>query len=309
MDRTTALFRLGSAVARRVPRTVLAPAHRAGGRLAPRIADEARFLVARHQQRVAGGALSGRRLDRQVEATFAAYARYWTDSARLADLSAAEVDAGFTVEGFEHIEDGFTAGVGPILVLPHLGGWEWAGRWLIERPRYQVSVVVEPLEPPELFDWMVQFRRGFGMQVIPLGPDAGAATMAAIKANHVTCLLCDRDLTGGGGVSVEFFGERTTVPAGPATLGLRTGAHIVPVGVYHDGPRTHAIVRPPVAAARAGSFRADVARVSQGIVDELAWLIRQAPEQWHLLQPNWPSDHEALAHFRAAKAAGGRHRG
>lgn len=299
MDRTTALFRAGSAVVRHVPRVLLTPGHHLGGLIAPRAADEARFLVARHQQRVVGPSLTGRRLARQVEATFAGYARYWTDSARLADLSEAEVDAGFTVEGFEHVENAFAAGVGPILVLPHLGGWEWAGRWLLCRPRYQVSVVVEPLQPRELFDWMVGFREGFGMRVIALGPDAGSATIAAIKSNHVTCLLSDRDLSGGGGIAVEFFDEATTVPAGPATLALRTGAHLIPVGVYHDGPRTHAICRPPVSAGRAGSFRTDVGRVTQNIVDELSWLIRQAPEQWHLLQPNWPSDHEALAAYRA----------
>jgi len=45
---------------------------------------------------------------------------------------------------------------------------------------------------------------------------------------------------------------------------------------------------------RSGRFRADVARVTQAIADELEVLIRAAPEQWHLMQPNWPSDHAAL---------------
>ena len=30
------------------------------------------------------------------------------------------------------------------------------------------------------------------------------------------------------------------------------------------------------------------------IADEFEQLIRMAPEQWHLLSPNWPSDYEAL---------------
>jgi len=33
-----------------------------------------------------------------------------------------------------------------------------------------------------------------------------------------------------------------------------------------------------------------VARITQLMADELEGLIRRAPEQWHLLQPNWPSD-------------------
>ena len=34
--------------------------------------------------------------------------------------------------------------------------------------------------------------------------------------------------------------------------------------------------------------------ITQALAGELEWLIRQAPEQWHLLQPNWPSDFELL---------------
>ena len=33
----------------------------------------------------------------------------------------------------------------------------------------------------------------FGMNVVPLGPDAGTAVVRALKANHVVCLLCDRE--------------------------------------------------------------------------------------------------------------------
>jgi KDO2-lipid IV(A) lauroyltransferase len=41
---------------------------------------------------------------------------------------------------------------------------------------------------------------------------------------------------------------------------------------------------------RQGSLREDVARITQVLTTELENLIRQAPEQWHLFQPNWPSD-------------------
>ena len=105
------------------------------------------------------------------------------------------------------------------------------------------------------------------------------------------CLLCDRDLVGDG-IEVEFFGERTTLPAGPATLALRTGAPLLPAAVYF-GPQGghHAKVMPPVAAQREGRLRDDVERVTQDLAHRFEELIRAAPEQWHLLQPNWPSDH------------------
>jgi KDO2-lipid IV(A) lauroyltransferase len=51
-----------------------------------------------------------------------------------------------------------------------------------------------------------------------------------------------------------------------------------------------AVVRPPVPTERRGKLRDDVARVTQFLAQELEYLIRRAPEQWHLFQPNWPSD-------------------
>ena len=90
-----------------------------------------------------------------------------------------------------------------------------------------ITVIVEPLEPPELFEWFADYRRSLGMNVVPLGPGAASAAIKAVKSNGVLCLLCDRDI-GGGGIEVEFFGERTTLPAGPATLALRTGAPVLP---------------------------------------------------------------------------------
>ena len=75
--------------------------------------------------------------------------------------------------------------------------------------------VVEKLDPPEIFEWFVELRRRLGMHVVPLGPGAGAAVARALRDNHVVCLLSDRDLSRDG-PEVEFFGELTTLPAGPA---------------------------------------------------------------------------------------------
>jgi KDO2-lipid IV(A) lauroyltransferase len=92
---------------------------------------------------------------------------------------------------------------------------------------------------------------------------------------------------------VEFFGETTTLPAGPATLALRTGAALLPVAIYDTAHACHAIVRPPIPTERTGKLRHDVERVTRLLAAELEDLIRLAPEQWHLLQPNWPSDRVA----------------
>lgn len=106
-----------------------------------------------------------------------------------------------------------------------------------------------------------------------------------------SCACCPTATYAGDGIEVEFLGERTTLPGGPATLGLRTGAPVLPAAVYYgDDGRRRGVVRPPLDLTRTGRLRDDVARVTQAMADELGSLIREAPEQWHLLQPNWPSD-------------------
>jgi KDO2-lipid IV(A) lauroyltransferase len=286
-------YRAGAAVARALPERVAFATAAALGAGAGLVAGGRRRQVERNLRRLHDGhALTAADERRAVRGTFQSYARYWVESFRLPGTSPAALAAGITLEGWDAIVGGRRAGNGVILALPHLGGWEWAGFWLATSVGMPVTVVVEPLDPPELFDWFADLRRGFGMHVVPLGPSAGPEVLRALRENHVLCLLCDRDLAGDG-VEVEFFGERTTLPGGPATLALRTGAPLLPAAVYFDGPDHYAIIRPPVAAVRtsgAGSLRRDVARVTQALAAELEVLIRRAPEQWHLLQPNWPTD-------------------
>jgi KDO2-lipid IV(A) lauroyltransferase len=249
-----------------------------------------RKMVERHMRRVRphASSIEIRRLTQQV---FDSYARYYLESFRLPTLTNAQVAASFTVEGYyENMLPALDRGKGVILALPHLGGWEWAGRWAADLGN-KMTVVVEPIQPPELFEWFADLRRKFGMTVIPLGPDAGPAVLKSLRNNEVLCLLSDRDITGGG-IEVEFFGERTKLPAGPATLALRTGAALLPTAAYFTdrGVGHHGVIGAPMNCERHGKLREDVQRITQDLAYELEILIRRAPEQWHLLQPNWPSD-------------------
>ena len=254
---------------------------------------DARKMVERHIRRV-DPTLTGSALNKAVRGAFQSYARYYVETFRLPSISAEKVAASFSVDGFEHIEAALQGGNGAILALPHLGGWEWAGRWFCDNG-YKLTAVVEKLESQEIFEMFLDVRTKMGFDIIPLDDRAGLLVQEALKKNRPVSLLCDRDIPIGGkrnGVEVDFFGERTTVPAGPAFFALRTGAPLLPMAVYFtkhvDGHYAH--VRPPLVVQRKGSLREDIARITQQLVCELEVLIERAPEQWHLFGPNWPSD-------------------
>ena len=258
------------------------------------LAGDRRTIVERNLERVTGTTLSAADKRSGVAETFAQYGRYYLDSFRLPALSGAVIDDGFRYTGYENILGAFEEGKSPILALPHLGGWEWAAFWLTKVEGHKVTAVVEELQPPELFEWFKSFRESLGMNVVALGPEAGPALMEGLSAGHIICLLADRVVGDASSVTVEFFGEKTKLPAGPATLALRTGSPLLPTAVYFDGDDHFADCRPAIPAEREGTFRSDVTRVTQLLAIEFERFIRAAPEQWHVLQPGWPSDYRAL---------------
>ena len=159
-----------------------------------------------------------------------------------------------TTVGFEHVTDGLGAGNGVILALPHLGGWEWAAFWLTEvlatpgdrrgrsaRARRSWSSGSSSCAKPS------------GMEIITLGPSAGSDGHAGASGTTTSSACCATGTSAAAGVEVEFFGERTTLPGGPATLALRTGAPLLPAAVYFRGTVHHeGVVRPPLPAERPG---------------------------------------------------------
>lgn len=290
-------YKLGEILAQRAPHQIGDPVLAAAGHAAAIRGGDKRTIVERNLRRVYGRDLTRNEINTKVQATFESYARYYYDSFRLTGMSIDDVASGFTVDGIEHLEAAMAEDdVGPVLALPHLGGWEWAAFWITQVRGWGLAAVVERLEPPELFEWFLEFRTSLGMNIIPLSATAADEVAMAAANKEIVCLLCDRDLTHAG-PEVTFFGETTSLPAGPAVMGLRGGCRVLPTAVYFTERGVHGVVRPPIEIERtpgATSIREDVVRFTQALANELEGLISRAPEQWHLLQPNWPSDYEAL---------------
>jgi KDO2-lipid IV(A) lauroyltransferase len=259
------------------------------GRVVARTSSGQRTVVERNLRRIHGPGYPPELIRRETDHVFESYARYWLDTLRLPSLTPAQVEAGFTHVGMDRVASALEAGTPPILALPHVGGWEWAGRWLVHVRGWPVAAVAEQLEPPELYDWFLDLRNRLGMSIIPLGPSAASGVSAALASGSIVCLLADRDISGAG-IEVEFFGETTRLPGGPALMALRSGSPLLPTAVYFEGDRCHAVVDPPLDTTRRGKLREDVTRVTQDLARAMEAQIRRAPDQWHLLQPNWPSD-------------------
>lgn len=248
-----------------------------------------RFRMAvRHARRLGADDPVGRALE-----VFAAYGRYWAETVWVRPRRRAEIEASTTLEGREWIDKAKAYDRGIILALPHMGNWEFAGPLAIELGLDLVAVA-ENLANVRIRNWFVDLRRRMEIDIVLA---TGTVTVmreleARLKTGGAVALLCDRDLRGRG-VPVQFFGEETTMPAGPVTLSVRTGAPILPVAAYFGpGGTHHVVIRPPVELPDTDDRRELIRLGTARVAARLEELIRVAPAQWHMLQPNWPSDRD-----------------
>ena len=101
---------------------------------------------------------------------------------------------------------------------------------------------------------------------------------------------------------VEFLGEPTTFPAGPATLSARSGAPMLPVACQRTtGDRFIARGLPLIRAT--SEEPAEIFRATQTLADELGTVIAADPGQWYMFRPVWPQTAADRRHAAAALAA------
>lgn len=231
------------------------------------------------------------------------YLRYWLEVFRLPVIPREEILGLMRCTGEE--ETAFAqlaAGRGVIFALPHMGNWEHAGAWIVLRGAGKFTTVAERLHPESLYDRFVAFRESLGMEVLPHtgGPSRFGALAQRLRAGGLVCLLCERDLTGTG-VEVDFFGEPARMMGGPAALALHTGAALMPVTLWYDGPYWCARIHPEIAVPRDGDRGEQVTLMTQQLARVFEGAIARHPEDWHMLQKVFVADldPERLARARA----------
>ena len=272
-----------------LPKSVALAMGRAFGRVWHMFASGRRKMTERHMARVLGEEADSKAAARSV---MESYGRYWAEAFWARPRRVPEMRRNTAVDGLELIVGSRDRGKGMIFALPHMGNWEAAAP-VSGTAGVPVVAVAERLPNERITDWFTSMRAAFGIEIVLAtgGVEVMRRLEAALAENKAVALLSDRDLKGRG-VEVEFFGERTTLPPGPATLAIRTGAPLLPVGSYFEGSGHRVVITQAITVPETGSRAEKVQAMTQELAYRLEKLIAEAPQQWHLVQPNWPSDRE-----------------
>ncbi|MFC7545311.1 phosphatidylinositol mannoside acyltransferase [Plantactinospora sp. GCM10030261] len=275
---------------RTLPRPVAAAAFAAGADQAYRRRGRGVLRLAGNLRRVIGPEPSEAELDDLVRRGMRSYARYFMEAFRLPALTREQVRIGFRLDGEEVLAADVAAGRGAVVALPHAGNWDAAGAW-VAAMGWPLATVAERLKPESVYQRFLDFRRGLGMEIVPLtgGEQAPIEVLCdRLAKGYVVPLLADRDLSARG-IPVDFFGGRTRMPAGPALLALRTGAPLYTAEMWFepDAPCARLVGPISVPDPGTGTLAERVAVLTQRIADQLAAGIAAHPEDWHMLQRLW----------------------
>jgi lauroyl/myristoyl acyltransferase len=242
-------------------------------------------------RRVLGSEASGKQLRALSRETMRSYARYWLEAFRLPVLPKERIMAGMHCTGEELVHENLAAGRGVIIALPHMGNYEQAGFWIINRGVGTFTTVMERLKPESLFRRFLEFREGLGFEVLPAtGGDSRFGVLAQrLRKGRLVCLVSDRDVTGGG-IEVEFFGEKARMMGGPAALAVQTGAALLPVTLWFEGPGWGAHIHTEIPVPHEGTRREKVAVMTQQLARTYEDGIRAHPQDWHMLQRVFVAD-------------------
>lgn len=232
---------------------------------------------------------------RAARYSFLNYARYLVDFLRAPMLRPGDVISKVHYDHWDQIDAAFAEGKGVILAAMHLGNWDMGGAIFAARG-YPLNVVADTFVNDRANAIVVQTRQVRGMNVIPAGR-AASGIVRAMRRSEALALLVDTPVADGG-VEVSFFGERTTVPAGPARIALRTGARVIPVALPRASGTSDQIIGMAdldVRVVRTGDDERDVQALTQQIVAAHERFIRAYPDQWYMFRRMWPADAPAAA--------------
>lgn len=288
-------YRLGERIINLLPRWLVLPLAAAAGNAAHDLTADKRAVVRSNVAHVLRLPADHPRVRRAARRAFRNYAKYLVDVMRLDTLTADQVEELVEIENLELLDEARTGERGVLLCTVHVGGMDLIAPAL-HRFGHEMHVVADDTTYGRLYEHLKAIRARHGLTLI--GWRSLRGLFRALKAGSNLVLFCDggyRD----GDVPVEFLGEPTTFPAGPAALSARSGAPMLPVAcsrLGNDRFRTRGL--PLITAAN--DSPAETYRATQALADALGSVIGEDPGQWYMFRPVWPQTDADRARARAA---------
>lgn len=211
------------------------------------------------------------------------FARGILETSAMMHFSKEQIIETMVIDGEEHLERALAKGKGVLALSAHLGSFTLIGARLAAGG-YPFSVVVKHPGDARFARLIDDYRTQVGMQTIPAKPrrEAVRGILKALRENRVVLVIADEFKS--GDVMVDFMGQQSPAPRGPATLALRTGAVTLPMFATRrpDGSLVLSI-GPAIEPIKHEQLEESVVATTALYTRYLEEAIRRYPDQWNWL--------------------------
>lgn len=248
------------------------------------VSSKRRAIITDNIRRVLGPEAAEGTLKKTVRGVLRNAAKNYYDLVKIPRLKLEDIEQSIKVNNWECLERAIKAGKGVMLVTAHLSSFDMSVQLLAAR-NIKTTVLVEPLEPPEVHRHFVRLRESKGVTCVPNHPGASKTIIQALRRGEVVAVVCDRDIAGDG-MKLQFFGEEATMPLRTIKLAMRTGAAIIPAFTVRlpDGSYEAFIQEPLIIdSPKQEAFLEYV----EHVVKAMETYIRRWPDQWVVLSRIW----------------------
>ncbi len=280
-------LRLASRTLAMVPAPLVYRMARVAGWAAYFVVPRARAGVTSNLSIVLSEPAGSKRVRRLARRTFQHDAMNWVDTLRIGSLSIDEIERMVHVPDWSAVDAAMSAGHGLIMITLHLGNHDLVGQVLASRG-YRLTVPVERMSPPQLFEFLVKERAAHGINIVPL-ERAPREMIRALKAGEIVGVAGDRHISGRT-EPVELFGHVAALPVGPVALARRLGSPLVLAVGIRKSPGAFDGLIVPLPVQRTGDVDADDTANLDVLARQMERIIARYPEQWLAFSPVWSAN-------------------
>ncbi|KGA08963.1 MAG: Lauroyl/myristoyl acyltransferase [actinobacterium acIB-AMD-7] len=213
------------------------------------------------------------------------YLRYWFDTFRLNKWSKSRIIETTYVVRENLLRDPIASKQGCIVALPHAGNWDHAAAYFCSTG-ITLTAVVEKLKPEAIFKKFLAYRSSIGIEPISHKEKTIPLLLERLSSGKLVALVADRDMSRSG-VEVSFLGGIAKMPAGPATLAIKSGSPLITAYIRYLKDGIEITFDETIKLPISGSEAEKIQVVTQSMADNFAKRIKDSPVDWHMLQRIW----------------------
>ena len=198
-----------------------------------------------------------------------------------------DLDAYFTFDGLEHLQDIQRQGTGAFILSAHIGFWE-VGTFFMPMLGFPADYVAKKIRNPVVDGFFERQREAGGGHCIESRHGA-RKIMRALTNKRMVCLLLDQHISKKQAILADFFGRPAYTTPVIAQIALKAKVPVVPVFVYRNPDFTYHVKIDQPLHMEGKATAENVQRYTQQMTSVTEAAIRLHPEQWFWVHRRWRS--------------------